>query len=83
MAHMHRYLSVRLSVCHWIVIQISESIIAMDLKFYHIVNCWSMYLSILVIPGNLRVGSCSINGVYVGMMDCQNLSDIFVMGFQH
>ena len=24
---------------------------------------------------------CSINGGYVGMMDCQNLADIFAMGF--
>ena len=34
-AHMHRCLSVRPSVCHWTIIHISESIIAMNLKLYH------------------------------------------------
>ncbi len=38
-AHMHRFLSVclsvRLSVCHWIIIHISKSIIAMNLKLCH------------------------------------------------
>ena len=32
LAHMHRFLSVRQSVRHWIIIHISESIIAMNLK---------------------------------------------------
>ncbi len=36
-AHMHRFLSIRLSVCHWIilVIHISKSIIALNLKLCH------------------------------------------------
>ena len=26
---------------------------------------------------------CSINGGYISKMECQNLTDMFAMGFQH